>query len=132
MAQSDLVAQLQRLNFAPLGNGGGDGDGDGDGDEGGGGSSHYKHLLGMPLQSLTEERLVQLTTRRQARCARGCSLANCSCLPPHDVLLTRPASPLLASRQADAESLRCTTPEQLWMRELEALRPVLQAAIERP
>ena len=135
VAQSDLVAQLQRLNFAPLGDGGGDGDGDGDGDGGGGGSGHYKHLLGMPLQSLTEERLVQLTTRRQTRCARGCSLANCSCPPsPRRVgsLLTRPASPLLASRQADAESLRCTTPEQLWMRELEALRPVLQAAIERP
>ena len=39
---------------------------------------------------------------------------------------------VLASRQAHAESLRCATPEQLWMRELEALRPVLQAAIERP
>ena len=38
----------------------------------------------------------------------------------------------LASRRVDAESLRRTTPEQMWLRELEALRPVLEEALQRP
>ena len=101
-----LVATLQRLNFAPLGaNGAADrravdrGDDEGEGTFEGG--SGYKHLLGMPLQSLTEERLAQLSKRRE-------------------------------TRRTDAEELRNTTAKQIWMRELEALRPALQAAIERP
>jgi DNA topoisomerase-2 len=108
-----LVATLQRLNFAPLGANGaadrravdrGDDEGEGTvegGGGGGGGGSGYKHLLGMPLQSLTEERLAQLSKRRE-------------------------------TRRTDAEELRNTTAKQIWMRELEALRPALQAAIERP
>ena len=110
VAQSDLVAQLQRLNFAPLGNGGGgDGDGDGDGDGGGSGSGHYKHLLGMPLQSLTEERLVQLTTRRETRCARA-RRPTAPSHPSHEVLLTRPAPPFWEAGKRMPS--RCGTPRR--------------------
>ena len=87
VSHSDLVAQLQRLNFAPLAGGGGDGDGG----SGSGGSGDYSHLLGMPLQSLTEERLVMLSKRRETRCMPVRLLA-APALPFCEVLLTRPAT----------------------------------------
>ena len=39
---------------------------------------------------------------------------------------------LLAEKEAELEELRNTTPEQMWLRELEALRPVLEEALQRP
>ena len=87
VARTDLVAQLQRLDFMPLA--------DADGADGGGrGGRHmYSHLLDMPLQSLTEERLVQLSRRRETRCACSLAYPPAPALAFHEMLLTLSAAP---------------------------------------